>query len=208
MIESDFMQLISCADNTSLESAYKHCLDETLSCTPTIVTGPSGVGKSLLLSKVSTYFSERYQNKVCFMRANEVAKLFVDGVRNNSLNDVKKRIQRLKVLILENLEDFYGKDTMLKTLLDATKSVKIYGSLYDGNNRNSRYFKRYFKNAQFISLPAPSSQEKEAFINRLSLKYQLHISSIEMTNLITNNCTHPEMHGAFKTLYFRKAIAE
>lgn len=78
---------------------------------PLFIYGDSGLGKTHLSQAIGIRVKERYPEKtVLYVNANKFQTQFVEAVRNNNKNDFLHFYQMIDVLIIDDVQEFAGKE--------------------------------------------------------------------------------------------------
>ncbi|NLO68724.1 MAG: chromosomal replication initiator protein DnaA [Bacteroidales bacterium] len=78
---------------------------------PLLIYGTSGLGKTHLAQAIGIEVKERYPDKVVlYVNANKFQTQFVEAIRNNNRNDFLHFYQMIDVLILDDVQEFAGKE--------------------------------------------------------------------------------------------------
>ena len=83
---------------------------------PLFVYGASGVGKTHLINAIGLRVKEHYPDKrVLYVSANLFKVQYMDAVRKNALTDFINFYQTIDVLILDDVQEFFGADKTQNT---------------------------------------------------------------------------------------------
>src|SRR3989339_223882 len=78
---------------------------------PLMIYGDSGLGKTHLAQAIGILVKEKHPDKtVLYVNANKFQTQFVESVRNNNKNDFLHFYQMVDVLILDDVQEFAGKE--------------------------------------------------------------------------------------------------
>jgi chromosomal replication initiator protein len=78
---------------------------------PLLVYGGSGLGKTHLAQAIGIEVKERFPDKVVlYVNANKFQTQFVEAIRNNNRNDFLHFYQMIDVLIIDDVQEFAGKE--------------------------------------------------------------------------------------------------
>ena len=78
---------------------------------PLLIYGGSGLGKTHLAQAIGIEVKEKYQDKiVLYVNANKFQTQFVEAIRNNNRNDFLHFYQMIDVLIIDDVQEFAGKE--------------------------------------------------------------------------------------------------
>ncbi len=78
---------------------------------PLLIYGGSGLGKTHLAQAIGIEVKEKYPDKiVLYVNANKFQTQFVEAIRNNNRNDFLHFYQMIDVLILDDVQEFAGKE--------------------------------------------------------------------------------------------------
>jgi chromosomal replication initiator protein len=78
---------------------------------PLMIYGDSGLGKTHLAQAIGIMVKELYPDKiVLYVNANKFQTQFVESIRNNNKNDFVHFYQMIDVLILDDVQEFAGKE--------------------------------------------------------------------------------------------------
>ena len=78
---------------------------------PLLIYGGSGLGKTHLAQAIGIEVKEKYPEKiVLYVNANKFQTQFVEAVRNNNRNDFLHFYQMIDVLIIDDVQEFAGKE--------------------------------------------------------------------------------------------------
>ena len=83
---------------------------------PLMIYGNSGLGKTHLAQAIGIEVKERYPDKtVLYVNANKFQTQFTEATRNNNRNDFLNFYQMIDVLILDDVQEFAGKEKTQET---------------------------------------------------------------------------------------------
>lgn len=83
---------------------------------PLMIYGNSGLGKTHLAHAIGIEVKERYPDKVVlYVNANKFQTQFTEATRNNNRNDFLHFYQMIDVLILDDVQEFAGKEKTQET---------------------------------------------------------------------------------------------
>jgi len=78
---------------------------------PLMIYGDSGLGKTHLAQAIGIQVKEQFPDKiVLYVNANKFQTQFVESIRNNNKNDFLHFYQMIDVLILDDVQEFAGKE--------------------------------------------------------------------------------------------------
>ncbi len=78
---------------------------------PLLIYGDSGLGKTHLAQAIGLETKDKFPDKtVLYVNANKFQTQFVDSVRNNNKNDFLHFYQMIDVLIIDDVQEFSGKE--------------------------------------------------------------------------------------------------
>jgi len=78
---------------------------------PLLIYGGSGLGKTHLAQAIGIEVKEKFPDKiVLYVNANKFQTQFVEAIRNNNRNDFLHFYQMIDVLILDDVQEFAGKE--------------------------------------------------------------------------------------------------
>ncbi len=78
---------------------------------PLLIYGGSGLGKTHLAQAIGIEVKEKYPDKiVLYVNANKFQTQFVEAIRNNNRNDFLHFYQMIDVLIIDDVQEFAGKE--------------------------------------------------------------------------------------------------
>jgi chromosomal replication initiator protein len=78
---------------------------------PLFIYGGSGLGKTHLAQAIGIEVKEQFQDKiVLYVNANKFQTQFVEAIRNNNKNDFLHFYQMIDVLIIDDVQEFAGKE--------------------------------------------------------------------------------------------------
>lgn len=78
---------------------------------PLLIYGSSGLGKTHLAQAIGIEVKEKFPDKiVLYVNANKFQTQFVEAVRNNNRNDFLHFYQMIDVLIIDDVQEFAGKE--------------------------------------------------------------------------------------------------
>ncbi|MEA1878006.1 MAG: DnaA/Hda family protein, partial [Bacteroidota bacterium] len=78
---------------------------------PLLIYGGSGLGKTHLAQAIGIEVKEKFPDKiVLYVNANKFQTQFVEAVRNNNRNDFLHFYQMIDVLIIDDVQEFAGKE--------------------------------------------------------------------------------------------------
>ena len=78
---------------------------------PLMIYGDSGLGKTHLAQAIGIQVKEQFPDKVVlYVNANKFQTQFVESIRNNNRNDFLHFYQMIDVLILDDVQEFAGKE--------------------------------------------------------------------------------------------------
>ncbi|MCR5820658.1 MAG: chromosomal replication initiator protein DnaA [Bacteroidaceae bacterium] len=87
---------------------------ERVTFNPLFVYGPSGVGKTHIISAVGNEINRAFPNKrVLYVSAHLFQVQYTDSVRRNTINDFIHFYQTIQVLIIDDVQEFTTKATQL-----------------------------------------------------------------------------------------------
>jgi len=108
-------------------------LSEKLGATPfnpLLIYGDSGLGKTHLAQAIGNSIKSRYPDKlVLYVSANKFQTQYCDAVRSNNRNDFIHFYQMLDVLIIDDVQEFAGKQSTQDTFFHIFNQLQQSGKL-------------------------------------------------------------------------------
>ncbi|MEA1886884.1 MAG: chromosomal replication initiator protein DnaA [Bacteroidota bacterium] len=97
---------------------------------PLMIYGDSGLGKTHLTQAIGIQVKEHFPEKVVlYVNANKFQTQFVESIRNNNRNDFLHFYQMIDVLILDDVQEFAGKEKTQDTFFH------IFNHLHQGGKQ-------------------------------------------------------------------------
>ena len=83
---------------------------------PFVIYGAAGLGKTHLAQGIGLHAKEKYPNKsVLYVPAEKFITQFTDSIRNNNKNDFVHFYQMIDILIIDDIQDFAGREKTQNT---------------------------------------------------------------------------------------------
>lgn len=111
---------------------------------PLFIHGPSGVGKTHLINAIGAKIKELYpQKRVIYLSAHLFQVQFTDSTKHNTSNDFINFYRSIDVLIIDDIQEFEGKEKTLNAffhifnyLRDSGKRIIITSDRHPSNLKN------------------------------------------------------------------------
>ena len=100
---------------------------------PLFVYGSAGLGKTHLLQAIAHYVTEIYPTyQVRYISTETMMNEFIDGIRNNTMPDFKRRYREIDVLLVDDVQFMEGREQLqeeffhtFNTLYEANKQIVL-----------------------------------------------------------------------------------
>ncbi len=183
---------------------------------PLFLHGSSGVGKTHLAHAIGLKTKELNPDKiVLYVSAHDFQTRYTDAVRNNSINDFVNFFHSLDVFIVDDIQDFSGKDATQKIFFNIFNFLHQQGKqlIFSSDRAPAElegYFDRLltrFKWGLTAELTIPDYDTRVEIIKRKAYESGIEISE-KVLELIAQNITSSirELEGALLSIIAYSAV--
>ena len=104
------------SNRLAFEAARTICKEHSKTCNPLFIYGPSGVGKTHLLSSIANDMRRSRANHVVYCRGDDFTRNLISAIRKDWLDDFREKYRTADVFLLDDAQYVAGRDSTQEEL--------------------------------------------------------------------------------------------
>lgn len=151
---------------------------------PLFIYGKTGFGKTHLIQAIGNYFTENNDKKAYYLTSEKFAIDYINSVKNNKVNEFKKKYRQYDVLIMDDIQFLSKKEKtqeelfhLFNTLYDNDKQIVFSSDMHPNYLKDMEdRLKSRFNAGMIVDISPPEHESRIAILKKKALERDISLS--------------------------------
>lgn len=184
---------------------------------PLFIYGKTGFGKTHLIQAIGNHFTEETGKKAFYLTSEKFAVDYVNSVKNNKVNDFKKKYRQYDLLIMDDIQFLSKKEKtqeelfhLFNTLYDSNKQIIFSSDMHPNYLKDMEdRLKSRFNAGMIVDISPPEQESRVAILQQKAQERGLSLSNEVLEYIagaIKSNIR--ELEGALNAIAIQSEVVE
>lgn len=183
---------------------------------PLFIYGKTGFGKTHLIQAIGNHFIENTNKKAYYLTSEKFAVDYVNSVKNNKVNDFKKKYRQYDLLIMDDIQFLSKKEKtqeelfhLFNTLYDSDKQIIFSSDMHPNYLKNMEdRLKSRFNAGMIVDISPPEHESRIAILKKKARERDLSLSE-DVLEYVANSIKRNirELEGALNAIAIQSEVS-